>query len=281
VPAREFTCKIVSVKWLTSTVIDLRFEPSRKFRFDPGQFLSVVVPPPPGAPKALRRAYSLALPHEEGYGLCVRVLPDGVGSNYLANLKAGDKFRAFAPYGEFLFDYESPRAACFVSTGTGLAPFIAMMRSKRFRENLPPRAINLFGARDQRDIIMPGEFRSLGVEEVTCLSEPKAGWTGFTGRVTDFLAQQGGDFPWQQMDFYLCGSGPMVHDVRNILRGKGVPDSHVHKEIYFVAPDRLRKPGQPQAVAQPGPLPPYTQQQGATIKRITPPPMRHPLKKVG
>ena len=47
-PAKEYLCKVTQVKWLTPTVIDLRFEPAKKFSFEPGQFISVVVPDPKG-----------------------------------------------------------------------------------------------------------------------------------------------------------------------------------------------------------------------------------------
>jgi hypothetical protein len=59
VPAKQFTCKVISKKWLTPTVVELRFEPSKKFRYEAGQFVSVVVPPPFRAPtlsRDLRRA---------------------------------------------------------------------------------------------------------------------------------------------------------------------------------------------------------------------------------
>ena len=71
-PAKEYLCKVVQLKWLTPTVVDLRFEPSKKFSFEPGQFISVVVPDPAGGRKPLRRAYSLAVPPEQGWGLCVK-----------------------------------------------------------------------------------------------------------------------------------------------------------------------------------------------------------------
>ena len=55
-------------------------------------------------------------------GTLRQVVPGGPGSNYLASLKVGDTFKAFAPYGDFMYDSASGRDACFISTGTGVAP---------------------------------------------------------------------------------------------------------------------------------------------------------------
>jgi ring-1,2-phenylacetyl-CoA epoxidase subunit PaaE len=249
VPAKEYVCKVTQVKWLTPTVIDLRFEPSRKFRFDPGQFLSVVVPNPDPAGKPFRRAYSFAVSCEQGWGLCIKVVEGGPGSNYMASLKVGDTFKAFAPYGHFVFDHESDRDACFISTGTGVAPFLAMIQSQAYRDNPPGQATNIFGARTEDEIIYPGHFARLGLVEVNAISRPTPGFSGFAGRVTDYLKSLPADWPWDMTDFYLCGNGEMVDEVRKLLRGRGVSPEHIHQEVYFSAPDRQKQPAASSNVA--------------------------------
>jgi ferredoxin-NADP reductase len=242
VPAKEFVCKVLEITWLTPTVIGVRFEPSKRFRFDPGQFVSVVVPDPKGGKRPLRRAYSLAVAPEEGYGLSIKVVQDGPGSHYMASLKPGDTFKAFAPYGDFVFDHESGREACFISTGTGVAPFLSMIQSKAYRDNPPPKATNVFGARTEDEIIYPGLFEKLGLVEVNAISQPGPAYAGFKGRVTDYLKALPADWGWDITDFYICGNGDMVAEVRRLLRSRGVQESRIHQEVYFVAPDRLRKP---------------------------------------
>jgi ferredoxin-NADP reductase len=275
VPAKEFLCKVLQVKWLTPTVIDLRFEPSKKFNFEPGQFISVVVPDPKGGKRPLRRAYSLAVPPEQGWGLCVKVVPGGPGSNYVASLKPGDIFKAFAPYGDFVYDHESGRDVCFISTGTGVAPFLAMIHSTSYRDNLPERATNIFGARTEEEIIFPGYFARLGLIEVNAISQPSTGTAGgmpvYKGRVTDYIKGMPSDWGWDMTDFYVCGNGEMVAEVRKLLRARGVSEERIHQEVYFVAPDRLKKPAA-QAAAATG-----------TSGQVTPPPFKHgPLiKKAG
>jgi ferredoxin-NADP reductase len=257
--AKEYRCKIIHKAWLSPTVMEIRFEPSKKFSFEAGQFISVVVPPPPGSPKPLRRAYSLATAPGEGWGLCVKHLPDGPGSDYLASLKEGDTFKAFAPYGDFLYKPETGLAACFISTGTGIAPLVSMIRSREFRDNPPPRVTNIFGVHTEIELIYRNQFKAMGIDEVNCVSQGSASSEVYHGRVTDYLKSLPGEWPWHATEFYLCGNGNMVSDVRNHLLGRGVPVDQIFQEVYFTAPDRRMRTL-------------------ASVKRIVVPP---PMKKAG
>ena len=50
------------------------------------------------------------------------------------------------------------------------------------------------------------------------------------GRVTGVLPA----YPLSpDMLFYLCGNNNMIHDVRNILTSRGVPEEKIFAEIYF------------------------------------------------
>ncbi|HTL12150.1 MAG TPA: phenol 2-monooxygenase, partial [Bdellovibrionota bacterium] len=71
-------------------------------------------------------------------------------------------------------------------------------------------------------------------EHVTCLSRPTPGWEGFTGRVTHYLESLGDRFDWAGTDFYLCGNGDMIKEVKALLmERKGVAKEAVHVEKYY------------------------------------------------
>jgi NAD(P)H-flavin reductase len=57
----------------------------------------------------------------------------------------------------------------------------------------------------------------------------------FQGRVTDYLNGLGTKFPWRETDYYLCGSAPMVLDVRRLLEEKGVSPESIHHEAHVTA----------------------------------------------
>lgn len=246
--ARKVVCKITTIDWISPTVMKIRFEPNRKFRYAPGQFLSVFVPNPANTKRPVRRAYSFANPYElavkDGYELCVRKVSGGVGTTFLADLKPGDKFEATAPYGDFL--YVPPPAdysACFIATGTGIAPFRAMILSREFQENRPDRSTVLFGLSNEKEIFYQGELEAAGVEVVHAVPQASEGWNGFRGRVTDYLRELPSTWAWHGTQFYICGNPAMVMDVNKfLLQVRGVSEEAIHKEL-FINPLMERKTG--------------------------------------
>ncbi len=258
-PAREYQCRVTETKWLTPSVLHLRFEPNRRIPFEAGQFTSLIVPKDfvknaepkivmPTEPKRIRRIYSFACSPENGYELCVK-MTGGPGPRFLASLKAGDAFVLTAPYGDFLYESKPGRGVCFVSTGTGIAPFRGMIQSAAFQEHPPTHALSLFGARDEQEILYEAEFHELGVETVFALSRPEPSWRGFVGRVTDYLRQLPPVFPWHTTNFYLCGNGSMVEEVKQILHSRGVKAEAIHGEVYFSDRRSDERPGLTETLA--------------------------------
>jgi ferredoxin-NADP reductase len=184
----------------------------------------------------LRRAYSIAS-HPEGrpVELCVKLVDSGPGSNYLNKLRNGDTFRGYAPYGDFTYESPSSKHVCFIATGTGIAPFRSMMLSAEYAANPPKSATCLLGVRDEAELLYESDITLHG-KWIACVSQPKAGWKGFKGRVTDYLKSLGEEFPWQETEYYLCGAGQMIDEVRAILTERGVAKEAIHREIYFKQP---------------------------------------------
>ncbi|MCC7442910.1 MAG: FAD-dependent oxidoreductase [Bdellovibrionales bacterium] len=232
----EYQCEVISNKHLTPTVFELKFRPHEAFDFKAGQFISVIVPGAGPGGRNLRRAYSIASePGRDPIELCVKLVEGGPGTNYLHRLQPGQKFAGVAPYGDFLYVTPSKRYAAFISTGTGIAPFRSMMLSRDFREAPPKGVFSIFGVRDQSEILYEDEFRDYpGLRWTTCLSRPAPGWSGFTGRVTHSLEQAGEAFPWLETDFYLCGNGDMIKEIKALLlERRGVSKEAVHVEKYY------------------------------------------------
>ena len=253
-PAIQLDCEVKGFRMLTPTVFELTFDPGQPVTFEAGQFVSIVIPGAGPKGRDLRRAYSIAsapgvLPIE----LCVKLVEDGPGTNYLYKLRPGDRFKGFFPYGDFTFEPKPGRHACFISTGTGIAPFRSMVRSSHYAENLPASAWCLLGVRHENELLYMDEFGTStipGVRWAPCVSRPEtATWNGFKGRVTDWLRSQGQDFPWTETEYYLCGGSAMIDEVKKILAERGVQKESIHQEIYYrdpVAPAPTA-PAQPSA----------------------------------
>jgi sulfite reductase alpha subunit-like flavoprotein len=231
----EFQCHVKSFKKLTPTVFETSFETHQPLPFDAGQFVSVIIPGAGPNGRDLRRAYSIASSPEAGQiELCVKLVEDGPGTQYLYRLRPGDQLRALAPYGTFVFENKPGRNICFVATGTGIAPFRSMILSRKFQENQPPRGFCLLGVRSEDEVLYSDVFGAIpNMEFVAAVSQPSPEWNGFRGRVTDYLRNVGSDFPWLETEFYLCGHGGMITEVKSLLAAKGVSKESVHQEIYY------------------------------------------------
>jgi NAD(P)H-flavin reductase len=255
-PGVQLKCEVIENLALTPTVTALRFRPRRRLRFDAGQFCSVIVPagfdpgPSPQAvgagfvsamnkyplARSIRRIYSFASPPEaDALELCVKHVPGGAGSSYIASLQPGSELEIAAPFGDFCYRPNPDRGVCFISTGTGIAPFRSIALSRHFQDNLPPWATVIQGARSPDELCYPGLFERLeGVDTVCAVSDAPEGFPGFRGRVTDYLRSLPLHWRWRTTDFYLCGNPAMVEEVHNLLtHGRGVPASSIVQEAYF------------------------------------------------
>lgn len=123
---------------------------------------------PPGARSDGRphdiRLYSIASARDgekrnaNNISLTVKRNPQGVASNYLCDLKVGDKVQVTGPFGAtFLMPNDPNASILMICTGTGSAPFRAFTeRRRRAAPGAPGKMMLFFGART------PGELPYFG-----------------------------------------------------------------------------------------------------------------------
>ena len=232
---------LIRKKQLTHDVFEFHFEPKTSFDFDPGQFISIIVPGAGPGGRDLRRAYSIA--SEPGrkqsnktiLELCVKIVEGGPGTQYLNSLAIGESIKGVAPYGDFIYKTKPNKHVIFVSTGTGIAPFRAMIYSQHYADHKPLSTTLLFGAREVKDLLYSEELDPvLGKQSfVKNLSKTKENFDGFRGRVTDWLRHHSEKIHWKETDFYLCGNGAMIDEVKRILLENEVEKTSIHQEVYY------------------------------------------------
>lgn len=219
--------KLVSPKVFLTT-IEL-VEP-KEIEFSAGQYLSLEII------GGLRRSYSLAsVPNiKNKIDLLVDVSPQGPGSEFFKNLKIGGKVEFRAPLGKFILEGEKNGDYLFLATGTGLAPFMAMMpvllEASESKVNL------LLGFRFLEDIFYQDKLEDLRKKHLNfnykiCLSKPGPDWKGLTGHITDYLSDYIADTAL--ISVYLCGSKAMVDEARIKLKSLSVPEERIHFEQYY------------------------------------------------
>ena len=126
-----------------------------------GQSIGIVPPGVDAEGKPQRvRLYSIASPrHGErpntnNLALTVKREPKGIGSNYICDLKKGDKVQVTGPFGAtFLMPNDPASNIIMICTGTGSAPFRGFTEwRRRAMPNAPGRMLLFFGARRPQDL---------------------------------------------------------------------------------------------------------------------------------
>ncbi len=192
---------------------------SREFRFKAGQVVGITTEP--GLPKRLYSISSAEM--NENIEILYKVIPEGELTPKLNKLNPGDLLYVTPPFGSFTSgNYPS----CFIATGTGLAPFLSMIRSGN--ENCK---LLLHGSRDIEDFYEAEYLQTeLGRRYVQCYTGKKD-FSDFRGRVTAYIRNTSELDP--DFIYYLCGSAEMVVETREVLIGKGIPYQNIRSEIYF------------------------------------------------
>lgn len=214
----------------------LRLDTSRDepYPFQAGQWL--YVRHDLGEPEPTRAAYSIASPpHESRFiELCVKKVRDGPTSSWLYDRSVGDELEISRPFGAFHFRSPAGRTAVFLATGTGIAPFRAMLLDQLRKGDGRPFWL-FYGVGREVNLVYADEFQRLAqananVRFAPVVSRAGPAWTGERGWVQEaFLHEFQGR---RDFDAYVCGVKVMVDDVVRLLRTEGVPDPQIFFEKY-------------------------------------------------
>ncbi len=181
---------------------------------------------------------------QPGYDFYVRLVEGGLFTPLLWRLQPGARMSMKGPKGKFVLLPEDDRRHVFISSGTGIAPFISMMETLR-RAGAPRPAVVLHGVSHVSDLgyrellegwAASGEYPVTYVPTVSRIREPRnAGWTGRTGRVETVLNEVYDDLGLTPADSiaYICGNPDMILAADETLAGRGFPEEQIHKELYW------------------------------------------------
>jgi ferredoxin-NADP reductase len=174
------------------------------------------------------RSYSVSSPPEdEGVvELTVDRLPDGEVSPYLTEvLMVGDEVEVRGPIGGY-FVWRGERPMLLVAGGSGVAPVMAMLRSRRLsRPDVPARL--LFSVRGPEELIFADE---LGPETtVVYTRRVPAGYARPAGRIT---ASDVDSVAFDSGPAYVCGSSGFVEAASALLVRAGYDRSRIRLERY-------------------------------------------------
>lgn len=172
------------------------------------------------------------------------VMP-GIASSYIFSLKPGDKVTMSGPYGDFHPIFDSKAEMMWIGGGAGMAPLRAQIMHMTKTLKTTDRVMNYFyGARALNEVFYLDDFLALEKEFPNfhfhlALDRPDpaadaAGvkyTPGFVHQVIYNTYLKDHDNP-EDIEYYMCGPGPMSAAVNNMLDGLGVDPASIHYDNF-------------------------------------------------
>lgn len=214
--------EVTAVEQVASETVRLEVKVPEAVAFEPGQYVRIT---PQGTD--FHRSYSMAnVPGTDRLQFFIRLVPDGAFSEWLAGAKPGGHVELSTPHGTFFLRQED-RPRLFVAGGTGVAPFLSMLRSMAAQ---PPaqRTTLVIGARTPGHLFALDELRQLGEQiegvdlRIAVEQDPQPGC--HAGYPTDLIPKLGLD---PSTRVYLCGPPPMVEAGRRAVEAAGLKRADV------------------------------------------------------
>ena len=229
--------------------------------FQPGQYVALGLPGSapryegapdeaeiPAADKLIKRAYSIGSSpaHGDFFEFYIAVVPNGALTSRLAVVQPGDRiFSQPKVTGTFTLDgVPAEHNLVLVSTGTGLAPFMSMVRTPTVW-TAGRKITVVHGVRYPQDFAYADELASFssqnaGFTYLPIASRADASFAGRKGRVQALFEDGSIQLTPETDHVFLCGNPAMIDDLERdlttklgyVIHSKKTP-GNLHVEKYW------------------------------------------------
>ncbi len=172
------------------------------------------------------------------------VMP-GIASSYIYTLKPGDKVIMSGPYGDFHPIFDSKKEMMWIGGGAGMAPLRAQIMHMTKTLHTTDRVMNFFyGARALNEVFYLKDFLELEKEFPNfhfhlALDRPDSAadaagvkyTPGYVGQVIYDNYLKDHEAP-EDIEYYMCGPGPMSAAVNKMLDSLGVDPENIHYDDF-------------------------------------------------
>ncbi len=246
---------------ITENLLIYRVKPDEGIPdFIPGQYVALGLMPESPRPthfpvelhpqkpeKLIKRTYSIgSSPVEKDYfEFYLAIVPDGTLSSRLCYLEEGERlYCAPKVTGKFTLEAVPLDAnVVMIATGTGLAPFLAMLRTPSTWER-PGKISLVYGVRYETDIAYLEELQALTKEHeqfsfAVTVSRATENWPGHKGYVQGLFESKEIILDPAKDHLMLCGNPAMIDDMQKYLESQGFIENtrklsgNIHLEKYW------------------------------------------------
>ncbi|MEQ1246720.1 2Fe-2S iron-sulfur cluster-binding protein [Acinetobacter soli] len=205
---------VTGVELVSETTAILHLDASghtKQLDFLPGQYARLHIPQTEDW-----RSYSFAnRPNAQNQlQFLIRLLPDGVMSNYLREV-------------------EHPLV--FIAGGTGLSAFLGMLDNIADQPNPPPVHL-YYGVNTEADLCEQQRLMAYGdrIKNFSyhpIVTKASESWIGKSGFIHEHLNKE--QLDERSFDMYLCGPPPMIEAVKSWLDTHAIDQCHVYSEKFL------------------------------------------------
>ena len=240
-----YNIRLGSSRKLADNTLELTFEVENPPEFTAGQFVSIQFE---YQGEQLKRSYSIAstpaqLLQEGTLSIAIGLVPDGSASTCFSKASVGAIFTMTGPFGGLTLPEtpikEWPQRLVLIGTGTGVAPYRAMLPELEQAADAGISIHIIMGTSYRNTAFYLDDFRAFAASKknVTfeqCLSkEPldkESSNHEFSGHVQD-------RFPTLSLSpasdlIYLCGNPAMIDDCLLLLKDAGFGPRQIKREKY-------------------------------------------------
>jgi ring-1,2-phenylacetyl-CoA epoxidase subunit PaaE len=252
--ARFHTLTVKDIRRETAEAVSVAFEvpPQQQpeYQFKQGQYITLKLKVDGDE---IRRSYSLCSSPfaEKELRVAIKEVPGGKLSTYInRDLKIGAKIEVMTPMGNFHTPLSGSNKKHYVlfAGGSGITPMLSILKSVLYVEK-QSRVTLIYANRNEESTIFKNELENMASSNPNfklayILEHPQTKIADFqTGIVTIDKAQALIEhFECKNADeYFICGPGPMMENVKHTLETLKVPKEKIHIEYFTSVLDAVNK----------------------------------------
>jgi predicted ferric reductase len=209
------------------------------FRFEPGQFAWMGFGRSPFSTDQHPISFSSNgdIPSHDGtIAFTIKQLGDW-SAEVVPNVEPGTRAWVDGPHGVFTIDREEGAGYVLIGGGVGITPLYSMLQALETRGDVRP-VFMFHAANDYDDLTFREELEAMAermpsLTLVTVLLRADDSWEGERGFVTaEILTRYLPPTIYRRFQYLICGPGPLMDAMEEVLPKIGVPSDRIHTERF-------------------------------------------------
>jgi ring-1,2-phenylacetyl-CoA epoxidase subunit PaaE len=253
--ARFHTLKVKDIRRETADAVSIAFDIplaiQHEYQFKQGQYITVKLNV---NGEELRRSYSICTsPYsEKELRVAVKEVKDGRASTLMnRSWKVGDVVEVMTPMGNFssVLSGNNKKHYVLFAGGSGITPMMSILKSVLYIEKQSNVTL-VYANRDEDSVIFKSEIEKIVSENAdrvkllnvydtpkTQVSDLQKGLLS-VDRVKAIVENYGGV---NADEYFICGPGPMMENIKQALEGLNIAKEKVHIEYFSAVADAVAK----------------------------------------